>query len=114
HDRVLAGGKAVGLGKLIQLGFRVPPGICLTAAAYRQAVQVAGVDIRAEWERVRAAPKNRRLSILETIRRRVAHVALPAQIAKELEEHLARVATGAETLWAVRSSCSEEDGEEAT
>lgn len=114
HDRALTGGKAVGLGKLIELGFQVPPGVCLTAAAYRHTLQNAGLDIRAEWERLRSIPATRRHSLLEKIRRRVTLLTLSEQIHKELEQHLGGLVDGTETLWAVRSSCSEEDGEEAT
>ena len=114
HDRVLAGGKAVGLGKLMQLGFRVPPGVCLTAAAYCYALQRAGIDPRAEWEALRAAPDHLRFSLLEKIRQRVMLLVLPEEICSELERQLCHLDVGAQTLWAVRSSCSEEDGEEAT
>src|SRR5689334_24448158 len=36
---VLAGGKACGLGSLIQNGFHVPPGFVLTTRAYREHVE---------------------------------------------------------------------------
>ena len=40
----LVGGKGVNLGKLMAAGFLVPPGFCVTTAAYRTTVK--GVDIR--------------------------------------------------------------------
>jgi phosphoenolpyruvate synthase/pyruvate phosphate dikinase len=35
-DVNIVGGKAASLAKLISIGIRVPPGFCLTVAAYRQ------------------------------------------------------------------------------
>jgi pyruvate,water dikinase len=39
----LVGGKAAGLGELIQAGERVPPGFCITAAAHDSVVVSSGV-----------------------------------------------------------------------
>jgi phosphohistidine swiveling domain-containing protein len=39
----LAGGKAANLGELLQAGFAVPPGFCLTTAAYARAAADAGL-----------------------------------------------------------------------
>ena len=38
-----AGGKGANLGELIKAGFEVPPGFCVTTAAYRRAVAEAGL-----------------------------------------------------------------------
>ena len=38
-----AGGKGANLGELIKAGFEVPPGFCVTTAAYRRAVAQAGL-----------------------------------------------------------------------
>jgi pyruvate,water dikinase len=38
----LVGGKAVGLGHLVRLGHRVPPGFAVTTAAYREALAAGG------------------------------------------------------------------------
>ncbi|AFR48202.1 PEP/pyruvate-binding domain-containing protein [Gordonia sp. KTR9] len=43
-DRVhLVGGKALGLGELVSAGFAVPDGFVVTTAAYRRAIDVAGI-----------------------------------------------------------------------
>ena len=44
----MVGGKAVNLGRMQRAGFRVPPGFCITTAAYR--AFVAGNDLEAEIE----------------------------------------------------------------
>src|SRR5438045_1634440 len=38
-DVEVVGGKAAGLGELIQAGFPVPAGLCLTTAAFRLALE---------------------------------------------------------------------------
>jgi pyruvate,water dikinase len=42
----LAGGKAVGLGHLVRLGHRVPPGFAVTTAAYREAPAAGGRPVQ--------------------------------------------------------------------
>jgi phosphohistidine swiveling domain-containing protein len=44
----MVGGKAASLGSMLRAGFRVPPGFCVTTAAYR--AFVAGNDLEAEIE----------------------------------------------------------------
>jgi phosphoenolpyruvate synthase/pyruvate phosphate dikinase len=41
-DPILAGGKAVGLAKLVRAGIPVPPGFVLTSEAYRFFVEETG------------------------------------------------------------------------
>jgi pyruvate,water dikinase len=36
------GGKGANLGELMRAGFPVPPGFCVTTAAYREFVQTSG------------------------------------------------------------------------
>src|SRR5579859_7110869 len=40
----VAGGKAANLGELIQAGFAVPAGFCVTTAAYERVAARAGLD----------------------------------------------------------------------
>ena len=40
----LVGGKAASLGSLIQAGFRVPRGFCITTRAYEQFIAEAGLS----------------------------------------------------------------------
>ena len=44
RDLMLAGGKASALGEMINAGFPVPPGFCLTTNAYRRFVADNGLD----------------------------------------------------------------------
>ena len=48
RDVALAGGKGANLGELTRAGLPVPPGFVVTASAYLEAVELAGVraDLR--------------------------------------------------------------------
>lgn len=83
EDPLLVGGKAAGLGRLIRLGFRVPPGLCLTTEAYRTCL------------RERA-------------------LLLPQPLLDDIHLALDRCGLSRDTLLAVRSSASDEDGRQAT
>ncbi len=48
HDRVRVGEKAAYLGELIQTGFDVPPGFCITADAYREVLATSHIDEKIE------------------------------------------------------------------
>lgn len=121
-DPALVGGKAAGLGRLMTQGFRVPPGLCLTTAAYRNTLQTAGLDLSAQWTRLQRAPDLARSPLLEECRRAVASVSLPQALLTLLEselnklERLARAESEAMTgvRWAVRSSAFDEDTAKAT
>ena len=108
-DPTLVGGKAAGLGQLIRNGFRVPPGVCVTTAAYRHSLHRGGFDLRTQWEQVRRASGQDRVPLLDECRRRVGALVLPDEIRQELVRQLAAIGTEDGTRWAVRSSCSEED-----
>jgi len=108
-DPALVGGKAAGLGLLIRNGFRVPPGVCVTTAAYRHLLYRDGCDLRTEWERVRRASDQDRVPVLDECHRRIRALVLPDEIRQKLERQLAAIRTDDGTCWAVRSSCSDED-----
>jgi len=105
------GGKAAKLSRLIEAGFPVPPGFCLTVAAYRLFVAAAGIDkeIKMElgrkdlaamrWEELwDAALRIRSLFLKKTI---------PESIITALQEHYDSPAMP--KLVAVRSSAPGED-----
>src|SRR3954447_19174881 len=72
------GGKAANLGELIRTGFDVPPGFCVTTAAYRQAVRGTtvedgtGTDAPAARAAVLAAPFPE--PVAEAVRNAYAHL----------------------------------------
>lgn len=107
-DPTLVGGKAVGLARLLAAGFPVPPGICITTAAYRQSLLRAGLKGDQEWELVCTSPageRNRTLAHWQSLIRNLDISDL------EVAWTTALTALGFPTniRWAVRSSATNED-----
>jgi len=109
----LAGGKAASLGALIRAGFAVPPGFCVTTAAYAAvSAQTSlftspeiGEDV-SHMDRQLKRASNRRHAFL--------HTPLPAEIAAAVTTaYQALCATGSSAV-AVRSSATTEDLPEAS
>ncbi len=114
NDPQLVGGKGAGLGRLIQIGFHVPPGLCVTIQAYRESLRSGGFDAAARWARLCQASDERRQALLEEDRRLVTSLALSQSLLALIDEELQRLGLGRETTFAVRSSASDEDGSKAT
>jgi rifampicin phosphotransferase len=53
REASLVGGKALGLARLLAAGFPVPPGFCITTAAYRQALHACGLIQAERWEQAK-------------------------------------------------------------
>lgn len=94
------GGKAVGLGRLVEAGFPVPDGFVISAEVYRQAV--ANLDLADLLARGGAG----------AVRDAVEAQALPEQVVAPIREYLA--AWGGDVAVAVRSSATAEDLPEAS
>ncbi len=114
NDPALVGGKAAGLGWLLRNGFPVPPGVCVTTAAYHATLRIAGLDPARQWAEVHRASQDARGPLLDEWRRRVAALTLPRPLQETLHLELTELGLGPAALWAVRSSASAEDKEEAT
>ena len=80
EDEALSGGKAAGLVRLLKQGFRVPPAVCLTTAAYDVMLREAAVDVTAIWPRLRAASEEGRRRLLAEIRTALRRTAMPVII----------------------------------
>ncbi|MBM4135051.1 MAG: hypothetical protein FJ245_14965 [Nitrospira sp.] len=113
-DPQLAGGKAVGLGRLIRNGFQVPPGLCVTTGVYRECLRAGGFDAAARWARLCQASEERRPAMLEEDRRLITSLSLSQSLLDLIDEELHRLGLGNEATFAVRSSASDEDGAKAT
>ena len=121
-DPALAGGKAAGLARLIAQGFRVPPGLCVTTHAYRQSLQAGGLNPLEHWNRIGRMPVVQREPLLKDCRNTIATLVLSRALLDTIDAQLAQLekefateneSTGG-TLWAVRSSASDEDAADAT
>src|SRR5690349_5827204 len=115
EGRRLVGGKAVGLGRLIRHGFRVPPGVCVTTMAYHESLEQAGLPSARMWKDARAVAPGERQSRLKEWIQRIRALTLPEALLDELHRALGEAPeTGASPLWAVRSSATHEDDDDAT
>ncbi|HSE45321.1 MAG TPA: PEP/pyruvate-binding domain-containing protein, partial [Gemmatimonadales bacterium] len=108
-DIPLVGGKAAGLGLLIRHGYRVPPGICLTTAAYDAHCREAGLDAEARWREALRAEGEERSSLLAECRKLILRNHLPDQVSSRLDDELHRQTWVRTEWWAVRSSGTAED-----
>ncbi|HET9346702.1 MAG TPA: PEP/pyruvate-binding domain-containing protein, partial [Candidatus Limnocylindrales bacterium] len=106
----VVGGKAASLDRLARGGFLVPPGFCLTTAAF--GVHVEEIAARAPLrEALGALPdESARRVVVELVR----DTALPARLATALATELERLADAGESALAVRSSAVGEDSRHAS
>ncbi len=113
QDQHLAGGKAVGLARLIAAGFLVPQGLCVTTASCCRAMDAAGFSAGERWEAVQhLAGEARRQALAEC---QILIRDLPISgLVLEIIAHLHRLGLPAGTLWAVRSSATNEDQVQAS
>jgi pyruvate,water dikinase len=111
EDERFVGGKAARLGGLLRAGLRVPPGVCVTTAAYDRFVDGAGLRGKIHMELGRKPFETMRWEEIwdAALRLRGAFLAspLPAEIAAAIRTALAGL--GNDEPLAVRSSAVGED-----
>ncbi|MDF2754958.1 MAG: ppsA [Nitrospira sp.] len=107
HDASLAGGKAVGLARVLKAGLKVPPGCCLTTCAYRTALEAVGFSPVERWRRAIQLQGNDRRRELEDCRQMILR-ADTTHFRHHLRQTLGE-GTGRDQRWAVRSSATNED-----
>ena len=107
----LAGGKAVGLQRLIHAGFRVPSGFCLTTAAYHDTLREAGFDAGRHWQQAMATTGFDRDRLLADCRRAIRSVGIAHPLLQTIRDEAVQRSG---TRWAVRSSATDEDTAGAT
>ena len=120
-DAGLVGPKAASLARMIRVGLPVPPGFCVTGAAYRE--HVTSGDLAAKVEALlaglpTASPEARRAApsaprdgpdlreLLSDLRKTIAEAPPSEALRAEMEESLGILGVG---LVAVRSSATAED-----
>ncbi len=114
RDPSLVGGKAAGLNRLLAAGFAVPRGWCVTTAVYRYALFAAGIEVEEVWRKLLRAPREERIRELSQIHDTLMRQTWPAGFQAELEPRLAEVTHDSTTRWAVRSSATNEDAQQAS
>lgn len=103
------GGKGANLGELTRAGFSVPPGFCVTTAAFHLfmgSYQEVG-DLYVRLEALRAEDVEGARLVGHRVRERLRQVALPGEVAQAVVA--AWQALGREHACALRSSATAED-----
>lgn len=109
-DLALVGGKAAYLGELINAGFDVPRGICVTAQAYRDALDAHGIQSKI-IERIKKTEIEDPVELeecAEDIRAWIENVSIPTGIVQEIQSAIDSIKMGT-GLFAVRVSRIIED-----
>jgi rifampicin phosphotransferase len=106
----LVGGKAANLGELISAGFPVPPGFCVTTAAYALLNGDIGLEpIVAELAATGAGDTGRLGELAAAARSTLLHAPVPASIVKAITEAYRALCNSDSVPVAVRSSATAED-----
>ncbi len=101
------GGKGANLGEMTRAGFNVPPGFCVTTAAFDQFMSGAEENVYAQLDDVSAKDLTAASKVGQAIREYLASLSLPEDVATAVLE--AWRAAGAGAAYAVRSSATAED-----
>lgn len=112
-DLARVGGKGANLGEMARAGFPVPPGFCLTTAAFRRFIDACdAAALYAGLEAVGADDVDTARRIGEQVRQRLSALPVPEAVA---EATLAAwEEAGSHHAYAVRSSATAEDLPEAS
>src|SRR5258708_26781302 len=102
----LVGGKAANLGELTGAGLPVPPGFCITTAAYELVASEAGLDVMLDEKA--ESPAND-ASLAEAARTCLLAAAMPASVAEAIVGAYRILGSGEPIPVAVRSSATAED-----
>ncbi len=106
----LAGGKAANLGELIRAGLPVPPGFCITTAAYVLAAQQAGLGaILAQAPSSVCGEELPLTALAKSASDCLLSAPLPPTIAQEIVTAYQALGDGEPVAVAVRSSATTED-----
>lgn len=113
-DVVVVGGKGANLGELTAAGFPVPPGFCITTAAFEHfmATQVDGERLYALLDALQPGDIKQIRQVGQQIRDALRSASMPQDVAHAIRE--AWQTLGREHAYAVRSSATAEDLPEAS
>jgi len=109
RDIGLVGGKGANLGEMTNAGFPVPPGFCLTTAAFEKFIATASDPdaIYSLLDTVNADNLDRVREMGERVRQTLLEIPMPEEIAETLRQNWQE--TDALGAYAVRSSATAED-----
>ncbi len=107
------GGKAAGLAALRRAGYPVPPGICVTTAAFKQALRPYQIPLSVLLKTPNLADNQVAIEVAAQINELLRDLFLPVTLRAKLFALLPQIRDG-DTAVAVRSSGSDEDGDSAS
>lgn len=111
----VGGGKAVNLGELIQAGFTVPAGFCITTAAYERVAAQAALDTYLfGLEAVSHEDQARQMELATSIRTALCQTPLPPEVADAITRSYQTFSADSPIPVSVRSSATAEDLPEAS
>jgi phosphohistidine swiveling domain-containing protein len=106
----VAGGKAANLGELTQAGFPIPPGFCVTTAAYALVAEEVGLEpMLAELAAARADDTRHLAAVAAAARARLLATPMPERVAEAIRKAYGELVHDAPVPVAVRSSATAED-----
>ncbi len=106
----IAGGKAANLGELIQTGFRVPGGFCITTAAYERVAAHAGLDVHLALHSASVCLDNARQAELATaLHTALLQTPLPQDVTAAITAAYQALSERKTIAVSVRSSATAED-----
>lgn len=114
RDPSLVGGKAAGLNRLLAAGFAVPRGLCVPTTVYRHVLAAGGINAEEVWRRVLQGSQEERSQELARVHACLLKQAWPTGFQIALERRLVELTHDPTTRWAVRSSATNEDVEQAS
>lgn len=108
NETAAIGAKALSLARMNRTGLPVPPGFCITAAAYREHLESNKLisRIKSAVEELGTAAPTERKSILSNLRKAIVNAPLVHSLCEQIDRHY--IALGAKRV-AVRSSATAED-----
>ena len=104
------GGKAASLDRLARLGFLIPPGFCVTTAAFDAHISAVAERTPLREALAQLPAEAARAAVVDLVRESAA----PASVCSALQAALDRLTAEGETSLAVRSSAIGEDGSAAS
>ena len=108
-DLPLVGGKGANLGEMAHAGFPVPPGFCLTTAAFQQFI-VACPNANGLYtllDSITAEDVETARRVGQTVRQTLLEIPMPPAIAQAVRQQWQKL--GSDQAYAVRSSATAED-----
>src|SRR5579884_4105512 len=109
HMLALVGGKGANLGEMTAAGLPVPPGFCITTAAYEQVASEAGLKAILDARAGHSGNPEQLAELAQSARSCIQSATIPEPIASSIVDAYRLLGAGEPIPVAVRSSATAED-----